>query len=105
MPGYNGWKLGGKKISILKNPQKYVFLIEDNEPTRYYKNDWGASKPVNYWDSNYTAWTLERNYPHLGKTNVLFADYHWDNARYSAQHHDFWGWHIASDPNPPYTGS
>ncbi len=105
MPGYNSWKLGGKKISILKNPQKYVFLIEDNEPLRYYSNDWGASTPTNYWDSSYTAWTLTRNYPHAGKTNVLFADYHWDNARYTAQHYDFWSWYVASDPNPPYPGS
>lgn len=102
MPGWQEWKIGGKKIAILKNPQKYVFLVEDLEPNRYYRNDWGAETPMNYWDGNYTGFTLERNYPHTGAMNVLFVDSHWKSVRYSVQHQSFWDLITSSNPNPPY---
>ena len=102
MPGWQGWKIGGKKIAILRNPQKYVFLVEDREPFRYYSNDWGAETPMNYWDGNYTGFTLERNYPHAGAINVLFVDYHCESIRYTLQHQPFWELVTSSNPNPPY---
>ena len=106
MPGWQNWKLGGKKISILKRPDKYVYLMEDKEPNRYYKNNWGAEYPQKgYWEDAGAAWTIDRNYPHSGWTNVLLADGHCATAKYSIQHHGFWYWYVASDPNPPYPGS
>ncbi len=102
MPGWKTWKLGGKKIVILKKPSTYVYQVEDAENLRYYSNNWGAEPPANYWDSGYTGFTPDRNYPHAGLMNVLFADYHWQPAKYTLQHTAFWSWVTASNPNPPY---
>lgn len=106
-PGYQSYKVAGKKLGIFKGPANYCMYVEHRSTDRHTYRDWGAEPPYDSW-----KWEINTSYPHNLWMNVAMLDGHLVKAKYTAMpnstnaYFKTKGWYTClSNVNPPYPGS